>query len=50
MLMVQKNQYTKQYARLKTAYDNMLKHYYAIGDGIIKNFEKYTEAKDEKHI
>ena len=45
----EKNQYTKQYARLKTAYDNMLKHYYAIGDGIIKNFEKYTEAKDEKH-
>lgn len=45
----EKNNYTKQYDRLKTAYDNMLKHYYAIGDGIIKNFEKYTEAKDEKH-
>ena len=45
----EKNTYTKQYDRMKKAYDNMLSHYYAIGDGIIKNFEKYTEAKDEKH-
>lgn len=45
----EKNQYSKQYFRIKAAYDNMLKHYYNIGDGIIKNFEKYTEAKDEKH-
>lgn len=45
----EKNVYNTQFNRLKTAYDNMLKHYYAIGDGIIKNFEKYTEVKDEKH-
>ena len=42
------NKYNKQYARLKEGYDSMLKHYYNIGDGIIKNFSKYTEAKDEK--
>lgn len=39
----------KQYARMKGAYDKMLEHYFNIGQGIIKNFEKYTEAKDEKH-
>lgn len=43
------NAYTKQYARIKKAYDNMLTHYYKIGDGIISNFTKYSEAKDEKH-
>ena len=45
----EKNNYTKQYARIKSAYDKMLEHYYSIGDGIIKNFEKYTDVKDEKH-
>lgn len=39
----------KQYARVKTAYDKMLGHYLNIGNGIIKNFEKYTKADDEKH-
>lgn len=42
------NKYGKQYSRIKEGYDSMLKHYYSIGDGIIKNFEKFTEAKDEK--
>lgn len=45
----EKNAYSTQYVRLKKSYDNLLKHYYAIGDGVIKNFEKYTEVKDEKH-
>lgn len=44
----EKNAYSKQYSRVKAAYDNMLKHYYAIGDGVIANFAKYTEIKDEK--
>ena len=39
----------KQYARVKGAYDKMLGHYLNIGNGIIKNFEKYTKADDEKH-
>lgn len=39
----------KQYSRVKTAYDKMLGHYLNIGNGIIKNFEKYTKADDEKH-
>ena len=39
---------TKQYSRLQKAYENMLKHYYNIGDGIIKNFAKYTNADNEK--
>lgn len=39
----------KQYARVKTAYDKMLGHYLNIGNGIIRNFEKYTKADDEKH-
>lgn len=39
----------KQYVRVKTAYDKMLGHYLNIGNGIIKNFEKYTKADDEKH-
>lgn len=39
----------KQYARVKKAYDGMLTHYLNIGNGIIKNFEKYTKADDEKH-
>ena len=43
------NVVTKQYNRVKAAYDGMLKHYYNIGYGIIGNFKKYTEAKDEKH-
>lgn len=43
------NTYTKQYTRIKAAYDKMLKHYYTIGDGIIDNFKKYTVAEDEKH-
>lgn len=45
----EKNAYTKQYERIHKAYTTMLRHYYAIGDGIISNFVKYTEAKDEKH-
>ena len=45
----EKNAYTKQYGRIKKAYDNMLQHYYKIGDGIITNFVTFTEAKDEKH-
>ena len=45
----EKNAYTKQYTRINEAYKKMLKHYYAIGDGIINNFVKYSEAKDEKH-
>ncbi len=45
----EKNSYTKQYGRIEKAYRKMLKHYYAIGDGIISNFVKYSEAKDEKH-
>ena len=45
----EKNTYTKQYERIEKAYRKMLKHYYAIGDGIIANFVKYSEAKDEKH-
>ena len=45
----EKNSYTKQYERIEKAYRKMLKHYYAIGDGIISNFVKYSEAKDEKH-
>ena len=45
----EKNSYTKQYSRLNEAYNKMLQHYYAIGDGIISNFIKYSEAKDEKH-
>ena len=45
----EKNVYTKQYGRLFEAYKNMLDHYYKIGDGIITNFSKYTEANDEKH-
>lgn len=39
----------KQYARVKSAYDKMLGHYLNIGNGIIRNFEKYTKAEDEKH-
>lgn len=39
----------KQYTRVKKAYDGMLGHYLNIGNGIIKNFEKYTKADDEKH-
>lgn len=39
----------KQYTRVKKAYDGMLTHYLNIGNGIIKNFEKYTKAEDEKH-
>lgn len=39
----------KQYARVKIAYDKMLGHYLNIGNGIIRNFEKYTKAEDEKH-
>lgn len=39
---------TKQYSRIQKAYENMLKHYYNIGDGIIKNFAKYTTADNEK--
>ena len=39
----------KQYARVKSAYDKMLSHYLNIGNGIIRNFEKYTKAEDEKH-
>lgn len=39
----------KQYARIKGMYDKMLTHYFNIGEGIIKNFEKYTKAEDEKH-
>ena len=39
---------TKQYSRIQKAYENMLKHYYNIGDGIIKNFAKYTNADNEK--
>lgn len=39
----------KQYSRVKTAYGKMLGHYLNIGNGIIKNFEKYTKADDEKH-
>lgn len=39
----------KQYARIKSAYDKMLGHYLNIGNGIIRNFEKYTKAEDEKH-
>lgn len=39
----------KQYSRVNTAYDKMLGHYLNIGNGIIKNFEKYTKADDEKH-
>jgi hypothetical protein len=42
------NMYNKQYGRLYKAYNSMLKHYFNIGDGIIKNFSKYTEAKNEK--
>ena len=42
------NAYTKQYARIQKAYENMLKHYFNIGDGIIKNFVKYTKADNEK--
>lgn len=45
----EKNAYTKQYSRIEKAYRKMLKHYYAIGDGIISNFIKYSEDKDEKH-
>lgn len=45
----EKNSYTKQYERIEKAYRKMLKHYYAIGDGIISNFIKYSDAKDEKH-
>ena len=45
----EKNDYTKMYGRIKAAYDKMLSHYYKIGDGVIKNFEKYTKADDEKH-
>ena len=45
----EKNAYTKQYERIHKAYTTMLRHYYAIGDGIISNFVKYSEAKDEKH-
>lgn len=43
------NSYSKMYTRLNKAYATMLNHYLNIGNGIIKNFEKYTEAKDEKH-
>jgi len=43
------NRYTTQYARIKSAYDKMLEHYFKIGDGIITNFVKYSEGKDEKH-
>jgi hypothetical protein len=39
---------SEQYSRIKRAWDNMLKHYYNIGDGIIKNFAKYTKADNEK--
>ncbi len=39
---------TKQYTRIENHYRNMLKHYYNIGDGIIKNFAKYTNADNEK--
>ena len=39
---------SEQYGRIKRAWDNMLKHYYNIGDGIIKNFAKYTKAENEK--
>ena len=39
---------SEQYARIKKAWDNMLKHYYNIGDGIISNFVKYTKADNEK--
>ena len=43
------NKITKnQYSRIEKAYRNMLKHYYNIGDGIIKNFNKYTKADNEK--
>lgn len=45
----EKNNYTKQYKRIEEAYLKMLKHYYNIGDGIISNFVKYSEEKDEKH-
>lgn len=45
----EKNSYTKQYERIEKAYRKMLGHYYAIGNGIIANFVKYSEAKDEKH-
>lgn len=45
----EKNAYTKQYGRIKNAYDSMLQHYYKIGDGIITNFVTFTESKDEKH-
>ena len=45
----EKNSYTKQYERIEKAYRKMLKHYYAIGEGIISNFVKYSEDKDEKH-
>ena len=45
----EKNSYTKQYERIEKAYRKMLNHYYAIGNGIISNFVKYSEAKDEKH-
>lgn len=45
----EKNSYTKQYTRINDAYKKMLKHYYNIGDGIIDNFVKYSEASDEKH-
>lgn len=45
----EKNAYTKQYSRINEAYKKMLNHYYKIGDGIIENFVKYSEASDEKH-
>jgi len=45
----EKNAYTKQYSRINDAYKKMLNHYYKIGDGIIENFVKYSEASDEKH-
>ena len=38
----------KQYSRIENKYRTMLKHYYNIGDGIIKNFVKYTKAENEK--